>query len=359
MPATKWYTGSGSPTRDFLPAVSGDNPDTGAVIWFHLNDSFKGEVKLEILDSKGNVIASASGKANPEPSKSDDEDGPPKRKLEPKPGLNRFVWDLTHDGATTISGAAVDSGAAGARVPVVPGEYTVRLTLGNQKPTQTVKVSADPRWLATAGKPLIPIASDHEWKLLNPKDSEFTELQRLLAKVEPLKFATAPDELTAQQALALRVRDDITKLSDTVNRIRAIKKQIDLRKELLKDRDDAKAFLKQTEALAKKLDDLEGKFHNPKAKIAYDIFATKGGAMLYSQLAWLLTSLTEADGAPTKAQKELADELTKELNGLATQFDNIAKAEIAKLNAAAKKLNVPELYIPLAKKPDAKPPAKK
>ena len=50
-----------------------------------------------------------------------------KRKLEPKPGLNRFVWDLTHDGATVIPGAPVDSGAAAARVPVAPGTYTVRL----------------------------------------------------------------------------------------------------------------------------------------------------------------------------------------------------------------------------------------
>ena len=48
-------------------------------------------------------------------------------KLEPKPGLNRFVWDLTHDGATVIPGAAVDSGSAAARVPVAPGTYTVKL----------------------------------------------------------------------------------------------------------------------------------------------------------------------------------------------------------------------------------------
>ena len=129
QPATKWYTSWGGPTRDFLPSVSGDNPDVGAVVWFHLNDSFKGEVKLEILDSKGNVIASASGKAKPDRKVGgdDDEDGPPKRKLEPKPGLNRFVWDLTHDGATAIPGAPVDSGIANARIPVAPGTYTVRL----------------------------------------------------------------------------------------------------------------------------------------------------------------------------------------------------------------------------------------
>jgi photosystem II stability/assembly factor-like uncharacterized protein len=368
QPTTKWHTGSGSPTRDFLPAVSGDNPDTGAVVWFHLNGSFKGEVRIEILDSKGKVIALASGKANPDRKggggDSEDEDGPPRRKLDPKPGLNRFVWDLSHDGAKVTPGAAVDSGAAGARVPVAPGEYTVRLTLGNQKPTQKFAVKADPRWLAaaTAISEPAPVAEDPP---PIAKDAVEGHLRRLLTGprgVEVTKLwlaGLARSHLQSQEQLALRVRDDISKLSDAVARIRALKKQIDLRKELLKDRDDAKSLLKQTEALAKKLNDLEGKLHNPKAKVAYDIFAAKGGAMLYSQLAWLLNSLTEADGAPTKAQKELADELEKELTSLLGQFDAIAKDDVAKLNAAAKKLGVPELYLPPAKKPDAKSPAKK
>ena len=379
--ATKWYTSWGGPTREFLPTVSGENPDAGAVVWFHLGPDFKGEVKLEILDAKGNVIAKAKGTPSggrkpPVPDPDDDEaDSPnregeapaepadsPKRKLEPKPGLNRFVWDLTHDGATTIPGAPVDSGGAGTRVPVAPGEYTVRLTLGNQRALQKVRVTADPRWLAMAVKLAPPIpAAEFEWNPLQTGMSgpDYAELTRLLAKVAPLKFETAADELSAQEALTLRVRDDITKLSGAVARIRAIKKQTDLRKDLLKDRDDAKALLKQTEALAKKLDDLEGKLHNSKAKISYDIFAAKGGAMLYSQFAWLLANLTDGDGAPTQAQQELADELGKELAGLLGQFDGLAKADLGKLNDAAKKLGVPELYVPPAKKADAKPPAKK
>ncbi len=230
-------------------------------------------------------------------------------------------------------------------MPVAPGEYTVRLTAGAQKLTQAVRVSGDPRWLATAGKPAIPVASEYDWKPLPPKDADFEELKRLLAKVAP-----AGDALAAQQALALRVRDDITRLSDAVLRLRAVKKQIDLRKDLLKDRDDAKPLLKDTEALAKKLDALEEKLHNPKAKIGYDIFAAKGGAMLYSQFAWLLANLTDGDGAPTKAQQELADELGKELGALLNQFDGIMTGDVPKLNDAAKKLGVPELYVPPAKK---------
>ena len=70
-------------------------------------------------------------------------------------------------------------------------------------------------------------------------------------------------------------------------------------------------------------------------------------------------NLTDGDGGPTKAQKELADDLEKELTGLLNQFDGAVKNDLAKLNEMAKKLGVPELYVPPAKKPDAKPAAKK
>jgi photosystem II stability/assembly factor-like uncharacterized protein len=404
LPATRWHAGWGGPTREFHPRVGGDNPADGAIVWYQLPADFKEEVKLEILDAKGNVIAKAAGKANPrgkggdevnpgrkaggDKDDEDEDDEAPKRKLEPHPGLNRFVWDLTHDGAATIPGGAVDSGSAGQHVPVAPGTYAVRLTAGTQKLTQTVKVSADPRWLAVAERGALPAAPGHTWVEIPPKAAGFAELRRLLSEMPPLKFKiteppagdelrlqlTGPrgvaiaelwlaslkqGDLLAQEAFTLRVRDDISRLSDAVGRIRAVKKQIALRKELLKEREDAKPLLKQTDALAKKLDDIEAKLHNPKAKISYDIFAFRGGAMLYSQLAWLLSNLTEADGAPTKAQKELADEQEKELAGLLAKLDATAKDDVAKLNADAKKLGVPELYVPPAKKAEAKPPAGK
>ena len=119
---------------------------------------------------------------------------------------------------------------------------------------------------------------------------------------------------------------------------------------MLKENDAAKDLLKQSEALAKKLDAIEEKLHNPKAKISYDIFAAKGGAMLYSQLAWLLSNLTDADGAPTKPQQELAADLGKQLAGLVGDFDKLVKGDLAKLNDAAKKRGVPELYVPPVKK---------
>ena len=73
--------------------------------------------------------------------------------------------------------------------------------------------------------------------------------------------------------------------------------------------------------------------------------------MLYSQFAWLLSNLVDADGAPTQAQQELAASLEKQLTALRSQFDRVVEGDLAKLNERAKKLGVPELYVPpIAKK---------
>jgi hypothetical protein len=277
--------------------------------------------------------------------------------LEPKPGLNRFIWDLTHDGATVIPGAAVDSGGAGARIPVAPGTYSVVLKVGPLTLIEKVDVRGDHRWYRSKSEGAAALVvkkalqqetspADASTRLKIPNDLETTKLAEMIGA-----SVIATRELESQQQLSIRVRDDISKLADTVARLRAVKKQVALRKELLKDRDEAKDLLKQSEALDKSLNEVEEKLHNPKAKISYDIFAARGGAMLYSQYAWLLSNLVDADGAPTKAQLELADDLGRQLAELVTKFEGVAKDNVGKLNDSARKLGVPELYVP--------PPAKK
>jgi len=156
------------------------------------------------------------------------------------------------------------------------------------------------------------------------------------------------------------VSDDIAILTDTVLRLRAILKQIKLRKDLFQDNDAAKTLLKDEEAFGKKLSELEEKLHNPKAKIVYDVFAAKPGAMLLSQLTWLLGNVSDGDGAPTKPQQELHAELTKRLTGLVADFAKLTADDLAKLNKNAEKAGLPTLFLPSpkAKKEEAKPPAK-
>ena len=368
-PAVKWRANGGN-VSSHLRTSTAPNPPAGAVVWFHLGKLPKDPAKLEVLDAGGGVVARAKSKADakpgrdPNPGDDDDEDDDEpgageghkeedhkaddpdvKRTFPLKRGLNRFVWDLTYDGADTIPGAQVDAGDPGQGIPVPPGKYTVKLTVGGQTKTATVEVRPDPRATAEAA-PKDAGAADEPRAAVTGGGAEAALRLGQGDKEEP----AGPAAVTGPQ-LALKVRDDLSTLSRTVARIRAIQKQIDLRKELLKDREDAKPLVKDTDALAKKLTGLEEKLHNPKAKIVYDIFAYKGGAMLYSQLSFLLSNVTETDDPPTAAQRERFADLDKQLAGHVAAFEKLVGGDVAKLNEAAKKLGVPELYVPPAKKP--------
>jgi photosystem II stability/assembly factor-like uncharacterized protein len=361
-PATRWHVGD-RPVSSHGRASSAPNPPTGAVVWYHLAKEPTVDVRLEVLDRGGNVIGenviAVAKKDAKKPEKrqvsgeevergetdEDAEHPAPNRKLEAKPGLNRFVWDLTHDGAKPIPGAKVDSGNPAAGVPVAPGPYTVRLSVGGKVQTTDFDVKPDPRWLEEYIRMGKSEAKQSRGALPIERDPRLQPLPPTL----PVEFAPQL-ALRIQKNIALQVRDEITKLSTAVARIRALKKQLDLRKDLLKDNADAKELLKLDAALAAKLDELEGKLHNPKAKVTYDIFAARGGAMLYSQLTWLLANLTDSDGAPTDAQLKLAADLRKQLDGHLAAFDKLVKEDVAKLDEKAKAVGVPGLYVPPEKK---------
>ncbi|HEY2787226.1 MAG TPA: hypothetical protein VGJ05_19860 [Fimbriiglobus sp.] len=305
-PTVEWSIGGGNLGQN--KTTTCQNPDYGAVAWFYLAKSpKKGDVRVEVRNAAGRLVSKWAGVRKDVPKPEEDEDEITNdRKFKVQRGLNKFVWDVTYDGAEVIKGAKADAGNPGRSIPARPGKYAVKLFLGTNSFTQTVVVKLDPR--------------------LDPKIIS-----------------------SEQETLALTVRDDISNLSRTVARIRAVQRQIALRKDLLKDRDDAKALLTDSETLGKKFEELEEKLHNPKAKIVYDIFAARGGAMLYSQYAFLLGGLSDGDGPPTKAMKDLAADLSKQLSGLLAEFDKLAD-ETKTLNAAAKALGVPELYIPPVKK---------
>ena len=344
QPAVKWHVGSGRLGAERRTTT--ENPEYGAAVWYHLKDEPKEGMKLEVLNSAGKVIATARRAERREPpvpaapgtptdreggDEPDDEDEEgdedeqekQKRKLPAEKGLNKFVWDLTHDGADTIPGAKVDAGNPGVRVPVAPGKYTIKLTVGKLTQEATVEVTADPRLRSSARGQLPDVSVEQVYG--------------------------AAESVAIQEAFALKVRDHVQQLSDTVNRLRAVRKQIDARKELFKEDDAAKQQLKDEAAYAKKLAALEEKLHNPKAKIVYDVFAAKPGAMLYSQLTWLLYNAIDGDGPPTKAQTEREGELAKVLAGYAEEFATLTGEGLKAVNEAARKAGLPELYLPPAK----------
>src|SRR5262249_21734266 len=112
---------------------------------------------------------------------------------------------------------------------------------------------------------------------------------------------------------------------------------------------------KGSKALVKRLDALEEKLHNPRAKVSYDILAQKGGAQLYSQLAWLFELLKDADGPPTQGLVELYREQAGLLKKYNAEWQAIVKKDVRALNDLARKLALPVVVVPakIKKGPDA------
>ena len=148
----------------------------------------------------------------------------------------------------------------------------------------------------------------------------------------------------------MTIRDDITRLSNTVHQLRALRSQLAAQRGLLKDEPKAAELRKAAKSLIDKLDALEAKLHNPKAEVTYDILAQRGGAKLYSLLGALYESVKDGDDAPTQGMREVYEEEFRELKQRQGEWDKLVSGDVAKYNELAKKLDLPKVVVPAGKK---------
>jgi photosystem II stability/assembly factor-like uncharacterized protein len=117
---------------------AGDNPPAGVIITFYQKEAQKGTPSLQILDARGRVIRSVSGTH-----KVGGKDQP---YITNKVGLNRYTWDFTVNGPVKWHGAALDFLNGPDTGPgVVPGRYSVRMTIAGHTYVEYFSVRPDPR----------------------------------------------------------------------------------------------------------------------------------------------------------------------------------------------------------------------
>ncbi|RPJ75098.1 MAG: hypothetical protein EHM24_04890 [Acidobacteria bacterium] len=149
----RWNKWTDTPLPPDEPA--GQNPPDGAVINYHLARPASGPVTLEILAAGGALVRKYSSEDPPEQPVEgrnipDYWIRPPQR-LRTDAGLHRFAWDLHYPPPAVESFSYPISAICGntwrePRGPwVVPGTYTVRLTVAGQRYDQPLTVKMDPR----------------------------------------------------------------------------------------------------------------------------------------------------------------------------------------------------------------------
>jgi len=168
-----------------------ENPPTGAVIDYFLK-SPASAVSLEIIDAHQKVVHRFSSEdKRPEkhpPLPIAERWFPKPEVLQINPGMHRFVWNLTW---SSSGGSGVDEESE-YRTPsgpkVVPGTYTVKLTVDGKPQTQPLTVVMDPRSSATSE------TLEQQLQLGRQIFADTMEARRTLAEIDSVRKKLAAFE---------------------------------------------------------------------------------------------------------------------------------------------------------------------
>jgi photosystem II stability/assembly factor-like uncharacterized protein len=178
---------------------AGENPPDGAMIDYFLSKDATGPVTIEIKDGKGQLVrkySSADKAVEPNPNRLRIPNYWIRlpQSLSTKPGMHRFLWDMHYAPIPGVEpefpiAATYRNTAPQATSPwVVPGNYTVTLSVGGKTLTQNMIVAMDPRVQASAAE--LQEQFDVSWRLyqtrmkLAPIGEKFDDIAEQLTKMK-------------------------------------------------------------------------------------------------------------------------------------------------------------------------------
>ncbi len=257
-------------------------------------------VTLEFLDAAGKTIKKfASTDTQPTPPEGRGGGGggrggggPPV--VTNKAGANTYRWDMRYPDASNFRGMILWAG--GVQGPVIaPGSYTVRLTVGSEKPvTQTLVVRRDPR-------------------------------------------ATATDaDLIAQTKFALQLRDRMTEADDAVKKIRSVKIQLDERAQKMST---VAEYGTLSKLLTDSLGSVEDSVYQTRNKSGED--PLNFPVRLNNQIAALLGFVQSGDRRPPPQAYQVFETVSPKLDTQLGRYDKSVKLYLDKINALLKAAGLP------------------
>jgi hypothetical protein len=279
---------------------AGQNPPDGAMIDYLLAANASGPVTLEIKNAKGELIRRYSS-----------DDKPPEidrtklkipnywirssQSLSAKAGMHRFLWDMHFtpipdaDSEFPMSAEYHDTPPRPTSPWVMPGEYTLILTVDGKSVTQPLTVKMDPR-VKTSLADL-----EEQFEL----SQRLYQLRQTLAPVAK-SFDEVSEQLMKLRTKAAERRDVADKLEAFVQRLK--------------------------------------EFGPPRARPGAppSFFLVESAAELFDQVQ-------AADAAPTAAVKEAATDLQNKSGPLAASWQRVLERDLPALNQELKPSGFPEI----------------
>jgi len=289
--------GYGYPSSDM-----GENPPAGSVIYYYFKEKPEEEVTLKFLDSQGNLIKEfKSGEREQDTSGSFSRWGySGSQTISIEKGMNRFVWDMRYPGAERVPGAVY--WGASLRGPVaVPGDYSVRLKVGEDQMIKSWKWKKDPRIEAT---------------------------QR---------------DLQEQFGFLIEIRNKSSKVNRGIKTLRGVKQQIQDFFERYKDYDNIRDIIEAGKDIIKKLDAVENELIQSKSKSGQDPlnFPIK----VDNKIAALASYVSSADFRPTEQSYRVFQELSSKADSQLGLLDLYLERDLKNFNKMVKKADIPFVIV--------------
>ncbi len=285
-PAYRFRNKEGAVSQPGDPGA-GRNPAYGALLHYYLGPNIDSSVSLVILDGKGNIVTDLPAVG--------------------EEGIHRMTWDLRFEASETprmrtkvLEHSHVEIGDDGWRpagengrvVPLAPpGEYTVRLTVGDQVQTQTLTVLKDPHSTGSTA------------------------------------------DIAEQFAVVMELRDMADSVVDLINEIELIREQLYDLEDRVRDHPDRDEITSAGDAIDDELIDLEMNLT--------DIRMSGGMAgqdrlrwprQLYAKVTSLAGYISGSDFPPTVQQIEVHQRYRRSLAEYEARMAAIRQQDIVELN---------------------------
>jgi photosystem II stability/assembly factor-like uncharacterized protein len=316
----RWNRNPDTPLPPEIPA--GKNPPDGAIIDYYLAGAASGPVQLEIFDERDHLVRRYASTDKPEPMEKTASEHPipmywvrPAQTLSTGAGMHRFVWDLHYAPPDSlghefpISAIYHDTPKYPLGAWVLPGNYTVKLTVDGRDYSQPLNVKMDPR------------------------------------------ITTALAGLRKQFEMQAGSVEGMNESFEALAQVRSVRAQ-------LKER-AAKAgkgaLADAIAALDKQAAELEGAAQSNFFGLAPGGKQPENFSTLNQHFGGILAVADSADAAPTTQATAVFKELEEALEKLVSRWTKIRQQDIAALNAELKKAGL--VPVDPNKAPDVAPSA--
>ena len=284
----------------------GENPPTGAIVYYYLPSAPKGVVSLDILDAQGKAVRHFSNEEKKEAETPPEwpDQTPPEEKIPTNAGLNRFAWDLRAQGPTPLAGEpGAEFRNRGAMV--APGAYQVRLTSEGKSYTAPLELKIDARVKASSA------------------------------------------DVQKQVELGGKIVTEVSQIHDVVGKMREVRTQTHTLNSRLGGDPRYAQLIAAAKDFDKKSFDVESQLVQVNAKSSESTLNYP--VLIDERFHSLLSMVDSADAAPTAQQYEVFAELEKQAQPLLTQAHELMTKELPVLNEMVNKLNIPAIYVPEGK----------